>query len=240
MDHDRPALSAYEDVARRMDHALLDPALTEDQVRDGCLMAIEYDIAAAIVRPCDIDVAIRTLRGSRVALGSTVGFPHGSQNTATKLYEARDLIRRGVKELDAVITVAKLAARQWIYVETEVLQLAEAARAEGVKLKLILETPLLNEEQKIVACRIAKRAAVDFVSTTTGFGGVFTAADLALLVRKTTPLLGVKAAGLTSLGDVTAAWEQGAARFGSRHTESILGAWKKRLAEPAQKASSVS
>lgn len=240
MDHDRPALSAYEEVARRMDHALLDPALTEDQLRDGCLMAIEYDAAAVIVRPCDIDIALRSLRGSRVALGSTVGFPHGSQNTATKLYEARDLIRRGVQELEAVITIAKLAARQWVYVETEVLQLAEAAKAEGVRLKVVLETPLLNEEQKIVACRIAKRAAVDFVVTTTGFGGVFTAADLALLTRKTTPWLAVKAAGLTSIDDVVAAWNQGASRFGSRNTEAILEAWKKRLTVQSKEAGSVS
>lgn len=240
MDHDRPALSSYEDVARRMDHALLDPALTEDQVRDGCLMAIEYDIAAVLVRPCDIDIALRTLRGSRVALGSTVGFPHGSQNTATKLYEARDLIRRGVTELEAVITIAKLAARQWIYVETELLQLAEAARSEGVTLKVVLETPLLSEEQKIVACRIAKRAAAGWVSTTTGYAGVFTAADLALLVRKTTPFLGVKAAGLTSIDDVVAAWTQGASRFGSRKTEAILDVWKRRLAGQSGEAGSVS
>lgn len=223
-----------------MDHALLDPALTEDQLRDGCLMAIEYDVAAVIVRPCDTDVALRSLRGSRVALASTVGFPHGSQNTAAKLYEARDLMRRGVQELEAVITIAKLVARQWIYVETELLQLAEAARTEGVRLKVVLETPLLSEEQKIVACRIAKRAAVDFVVTTTGFGGVFTAADLGLLTRKTAPLLGVKAAGLTSIDDVVAAWGQGASRFGSRHTEAILNAWKARLSAQSKEAGSVS
>lgn len=240
MDHDRPALSSYEDVARRMDHALLDPALTEDQVRDGCLMAIEYDIGAVLVRPCDIDIALRTLRGSRVALGSTVGFPHGSQNTATKLYEARDLIRRGVAELEAVVTIAKLVARQWIYVETELLQLAEAARSEGVTLKVVLETPLLSEEQKIVACRIAKRAAAGWVCTTTGYAGMFTAADLALLVRKSTPFLGVKAAGLTSIDDVVAAWAQGASRFGSRKTETILDAWKRRVAGQSGEAASVS
>lgn len=240
MDHDRQALTTYDDIARRTDHALLDPALTEDQVRDGCLMAIEYGVSTVMVRPCDIDVALRTLRGTRVKLGSVVGFPHGSANTATKLYEARDLIRRGATELDVVITIAKLAARQWIYVETELLQLAQVAKQEGVVLKVILETPLLGEEQKIVACRIAKRAAVDFVATTTGFGGVFTAADLALLVRKCHPWLGVKAAGLTSLEDIVSAWRQGATRFGSKHTEQILKDWKRRLEQQAAAGAPVS
>lgn len=232
MDHDRPQYGSYEELAQVMEQALVDPALTEDQVRDGCLMAIEYAIGAVIVRPCDIDIAQRSLRGSGVALGSVVGFPHGTQNTATKLYEARDLIRRGVKQLDVVVNPSKLIARQWIYVETEMLQLAQSAKEEGVKLTAILEMPLLPEEQKIVACRICKRAAVDYISTATGYGGRFTGADLALLVRKCESWIGVKAAGsIGTLDDVLMAHGQGATRFWSRNVEAILVAWKKRLAE---------
>lgn len=230
MDHDHAPLTSYEDLARRIDHLLVHPTLTEAQLRDGCLMAIAYDVASVTVRPCDLDIALRVIRDTRVALGSVVGFPHGTENTATKLYEARDLIRRGAKSLDAVINVSKLIARQWVYVETELLQLAQLARDEGVILHVILETPVLPEEQKIVACRIAKRAAPAGVATASGYAGPFSEADLELLVRKCQGYLGVKAMPVDSLEALLHCQSLGATRFASRQTETILEAWKKHLA----------
>lgn len=229
MDHDRPALTTYEELAQRMDHLLVHPTLTEDQLRDGCLMAIEYDAASVTVRPCDLDIALRVVRGTKVALGSVVGFPHGTQNTATKLYEARDLIRRGAKYLDVVINVSKLIARQWIYCETELLQLSQIAREEDVTLHVILETPVLPEEQKIVACRIAKRAAPAGISTASGYAGPFSQPDLELLARKCEGYLGIKASPVDSLDAALQCHAVGATRFASRQTEAILQAWKKRL-----------
>lgn len=240
MDHDRPALATYEELAQRMDHLLVHPTLTEDQLRDGCLMAIEYDVASVTVRPCDLDIALRVVRGTKVALGSVVGFPHGTQNTATKLYEARDLIRRGAKYLDVVINVSKLIARQWIYVETELLQLSQNAREEGVTLHVILETPVLPEEQKIVACRIAKRAAPAGVCAASGYAGPFSEPDIELLVRKCDGYLNIKASPVDSLDAVIHLHALGATRFGSRHTEAILQAWKTRLEQQQTKSIAVS
>src|SRR5208337_4058908 len=121
-------------------------------------------------RPCDIDPAVRTLAGSPVRPGSVAGFPHGSQNTAAKLYEARDLLRRGAREIDMVIAVSALLSREFQHVQTELIQMAEMCRQEGAVLKVILENAYLTEELKIVACRCCARAGVDFVSTSTGFG----------------------------------------------------------------------
>jgi deoxyribose-phosphate aldolase len=232
MDHDqRPALQSYEDVAGAIEQVLVDPALTEDQLRDGCLMAIEYGVSGVIVRPSDLDIALRTIRGTSVKLGSVVGFPHGTANTAVKLYEARDLIRRGAVRLEVVVNPSKLIARQWVYVETEMLQMAQVCKESSVELTAVLESPILNEEHKIVACRICKRAAVDFVATATGYAGPFTSADLALYVRKCDPWIKVKASGpIAGIDDVLAAWKQGASRFSSRRVEPILVEWKKRLA----------
>src|SRR5437764_972290 len=109
----RPPLTTYESLAKLIDHSLVRPELTEEQVGAGCELARRYDVASVTVRPCDIDVAVRILEGSGVAAGSVSGFPHGDQNTGTKLYETRDLLRRGAKEIDMVINISKLLSRQF-------------------------------------------------------------------------------------------------------------------------------
>ena len=111
-----PPPATYEQLAGMIDHSLLDPALTSSQVIEGLQLARRCQVAAAIVRPCDIEVAVRALDGSPVKPASVAGFPHGSQNTATKLFEARDLLRRGAREIDAVIAVSRLVSREFQYV----------------------------------------------------------------------------------------------------------------------------
>src|SRR6266702_6763424 len=101
-------LETYESLARLIDHPLVKPELTDEQVIEGLELAKRYGIACVSVRPCDIDLAARTLQGSSVRPGAVCGFPHGSENTATKLYEARDLLRRGAREIDMVIAISKL------------------------------------------------------------------------------------------------------------------------------------
>src|SRR5207248_4471667 len=105
---------------------LVKPELTGEQVVEGLEMAKRYGIACVSVRPCDIDLAVRTLQGSPVKPGSVAGFPHGSQNTATKLYETRDLLRRGAREIDMVIAISKLLSREFQHVQTELIQMAES------------------------------------------------------------------------------------------------------------------
>src|SRR5882757_3412851 len=106
----RPPLATYEDLARMIDHSLVRPELTEEQVAEGCEVARRYQVASVTVRPGDVDFAVRAMEGSGVAVGGVAGFPHGSSTTATKLYEARDMLRRGAKDVDAVINIGRLRA----------------------------------------------------------------------------------------------------------------------------------
>ena len=115
----RPPLTRYEDVAKMIDHSLLRPELTEEQVEEGCRIAREYQVASVTVRPCDVDFAVRLMEGSGVAVGGVAGFPHGSSTTATKLYEARDMLRRGAREVDTVINISKLLSRRRCFQHVE-------------------------------------------------------------------------------------------------------------------------
>ncbi len=228
----RPPLASYEDVARMIDHSLVKPALTSAQVVDGLQLARRYGVACVSVRPCDIDVAVRTLQGSPVRPGSVSGFPHGSQTTGTKLYETRDLLRRGAKEIDMVIAIPNLLSREFQYVQTELSQMSEACHKEGAILKVILETGYLTDELKIIACRCCERAEVDFVKTSTGFGPRGYSLDDVRILRKYLPEeIGVKAAGgLRTVDQVLEVYEAGCTRIGTTSTAAILDDWKARLA----------
>ena len=153
-----------------IDHSMVRPELTDEQVAAGCDLARHYQVASVSVRPCDVDLAVRMLNGSGVAVGTVAGFPHGSTTTAVKLYEIRDVLRRGAKEVDMVLNIARLLSRQFQFVETELLQAAEECHKQGALLKVIFENAYLTDELKIVACRISARAEVDFVKTSTAFG----------------------------------------------------------------------
>jgi deoxyribose-phosphate aldolase len=225
-------LATYEDLAGMLDHPLVKPDLTSAQVVDGLELAKHYRIACVSVRPCDVDLAVRTLAGSTVRPGSVAGFPHGSQNTATKLYETRDLLRRGAREIDMVIAIPALLSREFQYVQTELAQMAETCHKEGATLKVILENAYLTDELKIVACRCCARAGVDFVKTSTGFAASgYTIEDVKLMRKHLPEDIGVKAAGgIRTLDQALEAREAGAARIGTGSTAEILEEWKMRLA----------
>src|SRR5215471_13010082 len=192
----RPPLTRYEELAKMIDHSLLRPELTEEQVNEGCRIARQYQVASVTVRPCDVDFAVRQMEGSGVPVGSVAGFPHGSSTTAAKLYETRDLLRRGAREIDMVINISKLLSRQFQHVDTEVQQMAAACHEQGAILKVIFENAYLTDELKIVACRICGRAGADFVKTSTGFAPTgATIEDLRLMRKHTNPDVRVKAAG---------------------------------------------
>jgi deoxyribose-phosphate aldolase len=226
-----PPPAAYEHVAGLIDHTLLGPALTSVEVIEGLELARRSKVASATVRPCDVEVAVRALEGSPVKPGSVVGFPHGSQSTAVKLYEARDLLRRGAREIDAVIAISRLLSREFQYVQTELQQMADACHKEGAILKAIFETAYLTDELKIIACRMAERTGVDIIAASTGFapsGG--TIEDLLLLRRHAPGTIGVKAEGASTLDQVLEARQAGATRIGVTQTAAILKDWKARLA----------
>jgi len=227
----RPPLASYEDLAQMIDHSLLRPELNEQQVREGCELAARYRVATVTVRPADVDLAVRWLASSDVLVTSVAGFPHGSSTTAAKLYEVRDLLRRGAREIDAVLNIGKLLSRQFDYVETEIKQLADACHEAGALLKVIFENAYLTDELKIVACRIATAARADFVKTSTGFApGGCTLEDLRLMRRHAGPNVRVKAAGgVRTLDAALQVYQAGADRFGATATAQILEAWKARL-----------
>ena len=228
----RRALATYVDVAKMIDHALVRPDLTDAQVLDGLQIARRYEIACASVRPCDIDLAVRTLEGSSVRPGGVSGFPHGSQSTATKLYETRDLLRRGAKDIDMVICIPKLLSREFQYVQMELVQMSEVCHQEGAVLKVILENAYLTDELKIIACRCAERAGVDFVKTSTGFApSGCTIEDIRLMRKHLPEEIGVKAAGgIRTLDGLFEVYEAGSTRVGTTSTAAILDEWKARLA----------
>jgi deoxyribose-phosphate aldolase len=227
----RPPLTTYQDLAKMIDHSLVRPELTDDQVVAGCELAKRYQVASVSVRPCDVDLAVRLLGGSGVAAGSLAGFPHGSSTTAVKLYEIRDVLRRGAKEVDMVLNISKLISRQFQYVEMELLQAAEECHKQGALLKVIFENALLTDELKIVACRISARAEVDFVKTSTAFAATgCTLEDLKLMRAHTPEHIGVKAAGgVRTLDKALEAYQAGCSRIGATATAAILDEWKMRL-----------
>jgi deoxyribose-phosphate aldolase len=227
-------LTTCEAVAQLIDHPLVKPELTDEQVIEGLEVAKRYHIACASVRPCDIDLAVRTLEGSNVKPGAVCGFPHGSQSTATKLYEARDLLRRGAREIDMVVAISKLLSREFQYVQMELQQMAELCHKEGALLKVILENAYLSDELKIIACRCCERAEVDFVKTSTGFApSGYTLADIVLMRRHLPEEIGVKAAGgIRTLDQVLEVYQAGCTRIGTTSTAAILDEWKARLAQP--------
>lgn len=238
MDHQdnpsgRPPLTTYESLAKMIDHAMLSPHLTEDDVREGCDVAARYEVATVTVRPAEVDLAVRMLRGTEVTVASVAGFPHGSSNTAAKLYEIRDLLRRGCREIDLSLNVGKLRSRQFAYLETELLQAAKACHEEGAKLKVIIETAYLDLEQKLIAAKLVKRTESDFVVTSSGFAPTgANAEDVKLLADKCRYKALVKAAqGIDTLDGALLLYEAGADRLGTPRTPAILDAWRKRLAD---------
>lgn len=237
-----PPLGTYEDLARRIDHSLVRPDLTEEQVIAGCELAARYQVAAVLVRPCDVDVAARVLGGSGVKVASVAGFPHGSSSTAVKLYEGRDVLRRGAREVDFVLNYSKLLSRHFQHVEVELLQMVESCHKEGALLKAIFETAYLTNELKIIACRIMDRAGVDMVETSTEFAPTgYTVDDLKLLRAHLPERVGLKAVGgIETLDQALEACQAGAVRVGTTSTTAILEGWKAQLAAQKQGPAPVS
>jgi deoxyribose-phosphate aldolase len=236
----RPSLTTYEGLAKTIDHSLAGPELTGDQVVAGCELAKRFQVANVIVRPCDVDLAVRLLEGSGVGVGSLAGFPHGSTTTAVKLYEIRDVLRRGAKEIGVVLNISRLLSRQFQYVEMELLQAAEECHKQGARLAVIFENAYLSSELKIVACRIAARVEADFVQTSTAFGPAgYTVEDLKLMRAHAPARVAVKAeGGVHTLENALEAQRAGCSRLGSTATAAILDAWKAQLDQAVDRVAS--
>jgi len=214
-----------------MEHPVLRPELSEEEVQTGCEIARQYRIAAVTVRPSDADLAVEWMKGSGVAVASIVGYPHGCSTTSVKLYETRDLLRRGITEVDTVINLGKLISRQFQYVEMELQQMAAACHEGGAILKVAFENGYLTEDLKTIACKIVKRAGADYARTSTPFGPLpCSLADVALMKRLLGDRAKIKASGgVRTISDVLELKEAGCARIGTIATVAILEDWKAQL-----------
>lgn len=233
----RPPLVDAPSLARILVRPLLAPDAADDALHGGLQAALRAGFGSVCVRPSDVDTAVRICQGSGVAVGSTAGFPHGGATTASKLYEARDLLRRGAREIEMVINIGKLRSRQFQYVETEVLQLAQACHESGAILKVILENSVLTEDLKVIACKIAKRAEADVVKTATGFARRSPGweADLVLMRRVLKDVCQLEAGECAdTLDDALRAYELGADRIATPQAEAVLAAFAQRLAPPPE------
>jgi len=213
-------------VAALIDHTILRPDASADEVRTVCAEARHYGFASVCVNPARVALVESELRGSQVKTCSVVGFPLGATFTAVKAQEATLAIRAGAREIDMVINVGALKDRDYVTVKSDIEGVSEACHAGGALLKVIIEACLLSNSEKAIACAISKLAGADFVKTSTGFSkGGATAADVALMRRVVGPELGVKAAGgIRTLEDLRAMVEAGASRVGASAGVTIVEA----------------
>ncbi len=213
-----------EEIAKMIDHSLLRPELTDEDIVKGCEIARKYNVASVCCRPSDVALAKKLLEGSEVKVGAVVGFPHGAHKTETKVFEAEQAIKDGVEELDMVIHIGKLRSRDFDYVREDIKAVCDVAHRHGVIVKVILENCYLDDELKRIGCKLAEEAGADFVKTSTGFGpGGATIEDLKLMRESVSPKVQVKAAGgVRTLDAALKVREVGATRFGATRTEEIM------------------
>src|ERR1022692_1300980 len=217
-------VSDWRSAASLIDHTLLKPDATRDQVIALCDEAVRYGFHAVMVNPANVALAAARLRGSPVKVGTVVGFPLGANLTLTKLAEADSALRNGEHELDMVLNIGALKAGDRVLVQHEMRSLVRLAHDRGGILKVILENCLLNQVEKILACSLALEAGVDFVKTSTGFGDAgATAADVVLMRGVVGHGVGVKAAGgIRTAAQFMDMIDAGANRIGSSARVAIV------------------
>lgn len=212
------------EIARLIDHTLLKPDATRDEIRKLCEEAAQYRFASVCVNPCYVSLAAELLRGTQVKVCTVVGFPFGATLPQVKIYETGEVTKQGAQEVDMVINIGALKSKQEDFVESDIRGVVEASHRGGAICKVILEMAMLTTEEKVRGCLAAKNAGVDFVKTSTGFGpSGATAEDVALMRAVVGTKIGVKAAGgVRSLQDLKKMIAAGATRIGSSSGVKIL------------------
>lgn len=225
------ATYTYSDIAKMIDHSLLNPTLTDAELDAGCRLAVEYDVASVCIMPYALRRCVEVLAGSGVRASTTIGFPHGGHATAIKRAEAERALAEGCEELDMVVNISKALSGDWKYVRDDIAAVIEPAHAAEQKVKVIFENCYLADAQKIELCRICGDLGADWVKTSTGYGsGGATDADLALMREHSPPRVQVKAAGgVRDLDRLLAVRALGVTRVGASRTADILEECKRRL-----------
>lgn len=207
-----------------IDHTLIKPDATESEVAQLCGEAKKYGFGCVCVNLVYVSLAVSLLEGTDVKVSSTVGFPFGSTLPEVKAFEAEQAIERGARELDMVINVGALKSGNRELVKRDIEAVVRVARAHGnIKVKVIIETGRLTDEEKVAACKIVEEAGADFVKTSTGLVGGATVEDVRLMRRSVGAPMGVKAAGgIRTLSDALAMIDAGASRIGTSTGVAII------------------
>src|SRR5437588_3703868 len=223
----------YADIAKMIDHSLLQPVLTDAELEEGCRLARKYDVASVCIKPYAVSLAAAILKGSTVAVGTTIGFPHGGHTTAIKVAEAEKALDDGARELDMVVNIGKVLSKDWRYAADDVRAVVEAAHRRKAIVKVIFENCFLQDLHKEQLCRICGEVGADFVKTSTGYGTTgATDEDLQLMRRCASPRVQVKAAGgVRTLDRLLAVRALGVTRVGATATKAILDECRRKLTD---------
>jgi deoxyribose-phosphate aldolase len=238
----------YEELAGMIDHSLLHPTLTDQELEEGCRLAIKYRVASVCIKPYFVKRAAELLRGTDVKVGAVIGFPHGNSATDSKRYETELACRDGAVEIDMVINIGKALGGDWACVEQDIKAVCEEAHKHGAKVKVIFENDYLGQggaglssaDFKRKLGQISERAGADWIKTSTGYGFVkgadgkysyqgATEADLKLMRDSVSERVQVKAAGgVRDLDGLIRVRDLGATRCGASATAAILDDYRKR------------
>lgn len=217
-----------EKLAKAIDHSLVAPLITHDDVIKGCEIARKYNVNSVAVKAYDIPLAVKLLKGTDVKVGTVVGFPHGSTTPEVKAFEARQAVKLGAVEIDAVSNFAATKSADYELLRRDIKAIIDGAGDAIVK--IILETCYLTDEEKIKVCHLAEELGAEFVKTSTGFGTLGATPEDVRLMRKTvSPHIRVKAAGgIRNLDAAIEIFEAGADRIGATRTAEIIEEWRAR------------
>ncbi|MFX0016257.1 MAG: deoxyribose-phosphate aldolase [Promethearchaeota archaeon] len=230
-----------EEIAKMIDHSLLHPTLTDEELIQGCNLAKRLNVASVCIKPYAVKLAVETLNGSDLAVGTVIGFPHGSNKLEVKVFEAKQACQDGAVELDMVVNIGKVLTEDWLYIEKEIQEVLNVTQRYKTILKIIFENDFLSDNHKIQLCKICSRLKVDFVKTSTGYGFIkgkddkysyqgATDHDLELMRSNSSPSVQIKAAGrIRTLDDVLRVKKLGVTRIGATATESIITEAKKKF-----------
>jgi deoxyribose-phosphate aldolase len=221
----------YQAIAKMIDHSLLQQTLTDAELDQGCALARAYDVASVCIKPYYVARARDLLAGSAVAVGTTIGFPHGGHVTSIKVAETTHAMNDGAVELDMVVNIGKVLSKDWRYVLGDIRAVVETAHARKALVKVIFENCFLADEHKVKLCELCAEARADFVKTSTGYGSTgATDADLKLMRRHSPPEVQVKAAGgVRGFERLLAVRNLGVTRVGATATQAILDECKATL-----------
>ncbi len=237
------------ELAKMIDHSLLHPTMTDQELKEGCEIAKKYNVASVCIKPYAVPDAVNWLKGTDVLVGTVIGFPHGNSSLTIKVAETIQACKDGAREIDMVVNIGKVLAEDWEYVTNEIKSVASVTHSYGAILKVIFENDFLSGDKfKIKLCEICNQAQVGFVKTSTGYGFVkgrdgkysykgATLKDLKLMRAHADPSVQVKAAGgVRSLDDLLKVKKIGVTRIGATATVAMLEEAKKRFGIPSEGA----